>query len=367
MKKRWMLAVVLAGALLTACATTQERFSVEPMGGYVETEINLEGVSFDRLFPHGDGSLDAIAGIWPFHVEGRVCHYYSPDGGDTWQERDAEGWMRRIAELLEMNLEGKPPLASEALEPLAVDMDEARNIYCILRDDSGLYRLMRVSPEGQVEEMPIPEWRSGDIDAGRFGLRDLYVEGDAVGLSFPDHVVRYQGKDFDSRISSWLDTGEDVKRAFFSPDGTVVWTGPELVFFDALEGREARRVRLSDWLSFERYYAITIDEAGAVYTQTAGGIERLAPGGATFETVLDGARYSFGRENCDLFELVYRADTDTFYVGYTEYGPEIDGGSKITEKLCRYTYDPELPLPKEGETADAAEQGIKHADIDDRG
>lgn len=359
MKRRWLPAVVLAAVLLTACAPAQERFSVAPKGGYVETKIDLGEIPHDHIFPHGDGSLDAIG-----NGQGRrVSHFYSPDGGETWQERDTEGWMRRIAALLGKNLEGKSPSAGKAVDLLEVEMDEARNLYCILRDDRGEYRLMRVSPEGEAAEITIPEWRSGIINDERFGLRGLHVDGDTVSLAFADHVVRYNGEGLDNRVSSWLDMGEEVRQAEFSRDGTVIWTGAELVFTDAAEGKEIRRVEFPDWRGSRASYAFTMDEQGAVYTASASGVQRLAPGGATFETVLDGARYSFGGENCEVSALLYRADTDTFYVGYRENGPEVDGVTEYTTNLCRYTYDPDLPFPEEGETADT--KGIDHADTDD--
>lgn len=327
-------ALLAAVLLLASCLPTTHSEPLSPTGGYAETEITpsepLNGDLF-ALFPHPDGSVDYFAeAVGP--RKRRFTHYYSPDGGVTWEKQDL-GWLKKAVRLC-----GYPEKTAGLSILYMLDMDDSRTIYFVARDAGERFRLFQASPNGEVTDVPIPEWRSESVTAAFESVESLHVDPEGnVGVGYVRSSlpsVIYTGQDRAVKVTAWLQW-QSVRATLFTPDEMILLgEDGDLHFHDAATGDERRRLTPAHR---DEYMVVTADSEGAVYTASRSGIDRLPAHGAIFETVLDGGDTAFAASDIQLRELRREPVTDSFYLLVYDEKAE-------KNRLFRYVYDPGLPL-----------------------
>lgn len=344
MKKCWLcLAASVLALGIGGCAPAEGEIAPTPTGGYVETAVKIPEGYMRAFFPHPDGSLDFFgkkeAGIGAVHSKYLLTHFFSPDGGTTWEEREADGWMREIARVCQVGMLGEETPDMELLNPLAMDMDDGHNIYAAVMDNHGVYRLLTVSPEGEVGEIPVPELASDLRDYRPGGIVSLQVDGKRAGIAFRrSPIILSPGPPHQKSVLRRLGQDE-IRQAAFTKANILVSTGRELIVLSSENGKELRRFQppMSAQRNTHVFGPMAAGSDGAVYFASCYGIDRLPENGTVFEMMLTDERYRFVGENVEVDDIWYIAESDTFYVRFVRFAADGTGRWEI----CRYIYDPE--------------------------
>lgn len=333
-----------------ASSAPADSISPTPKGRYVETEITPPPQSPDAMmvaplgvFPHADGSVDYFVeertpnGESP--ADGQTdsfFHYRSPDGGATWMLQETP-WLAKVAALCGVSERLTDPpkpgmLTSRAIVRL-MDMDSAGNLYCVLHDSDDKLRLIKVTPDGSVSEIPIVDWQNTDADSGLTPRAFRVTESGNMGVSYLPRsagTALYDGKTGESLIDVYDEVGGSAF-AFTDRQVMLLTASGKLSYYET-----DTSAKTFDSPQQSEGMALETDATGNVYLASHQGVISLGHGQSVFETVMTGSLYLFSDPNCKIEELRYQPDTNDFYMILYSKGGE--------RKLYRYTFDPEIPI-----------------------
>lgn len=318
-------AALLAALMLTGCSAAELAEPLTPRGGYIETDVTPP---FGDGYPLGiftgeNGSLDYFVSL----PSGIPKHMHSPDGGEHWEEKETP-WFSKA-----LSLCGK-----EAKDTLFIVGMDGETVYCALWDREGLLRMFRTDQPDGLEDVTIPEWRSGALE-GSHGIDTLYIGSDgSIGVNYSrsDGPAILYRPDAGESVPAWL-TGWDMKiAAAFTKRAIALLTETgELRLFDTSTG-ELSAALLPPHRT--ESMALASDSDDALYVASEGAVDRLPAGGNRFERVLEGKQYAFGKPGSYILRLCYNTGSDTFYI--------LAQTNRGDHRIYRYAYDPALPLEK---------------------
>lgn len=342
-KKLLASAAALLFLFASGCSTKLPENTVpEAKGGYVGTNITPpDEMCFTTLwiFPHSDGSIDCL-GL----KDSLLGHIYSPDRGESWEPRETE-WLLDVQEYCGIGMEDAQHGSPDILQ--VVDMDDNGNLYCVVKDHKALFRLLRISRDGALDEIPVPAWEEGGPEADYYQIKSLRVfEDGSLGVAYGGKnapLVIYGGDGLNQSIYAATDEDWSGNIAAFSKAGIVALTYRDACFFDGKTGENLLRV--------PGQFLIAADHEGGLYLANDKGIDRLPPGGAILETILKGEEFSFvdvpDADSWFIQKLLDFAcvESSSLYLKVIdkEEASE-DGANAYHIALYRYDYDPELPL-----------------------
>ncbi|MCI8441791.1 MAG: hypothetical protein HFG27_04575 [Provencibacterium sp.] len=311
-------ALLLAASLFFAACSSGEgqapassaAESETAMGRYVETVYPWpEGLSHtEGLMSRPDGSLEMIGSKNETSMSGPWEIYTSSDGGKSWSQKAAP-WFSEFADAViggaDYDEEGNLYLATVTYPP---EFEEL----LLQAMETGVapppeayppYLLYKVSPDGQVSEIPI-DWKIEE------GAQQMLV----YGLSCAGQeriIVNHYG----SYVLYDLQSGQAVYT--FLTDG-----GDPIIYQNIFAVAGEKGIEQYDLTTGETLDTIPFDEPGgsmslqvssdgkAIYRCDARGIYRYVLGGSVWERVVDGELSSLGMPSVYIGSFAVQPDGD---------------------------------------------------------
>lgn len=274
------------------------------------------------VIPHADGSVDYFTLLMPDTAPAELRRYHSGDGGKNWTEIPCK-WAIPVAKQYG-RYEERMVLTED------IDLDENGNCYFAVPDGDNVNHMIEAKPDGTYRELPISTWKKGhkamevlnqQTTADTFTCAYFMMNGEA----YVEQLDRKTG----ALKQTIEDSGQSYDVSFAGDTALMGGMSDFLTFYDLKSGKRLRDVKLphtsGSYGSGEM--AVTLDEKGAAYVAGKHGLERLAPGGSMFETILAGDRCYLGDQTCALREMRKQPGADVIYIVLS-----IDG----QDRLCRY-------------------------------
>lgn len=274
------------------------------------------------IIPHEDGSVDYFAALIPHGAPAELRRYQSKDGGKNWTEIPCK-WAAPVAKAFG-RYEESQPLTEE------INLMADGTCYFAVPDKNGINHMIEAKPDGSYREIPIPAWKT---DHEGMTILNQQTTADAFDCSFFNMSGWAYLETIDRKTGqikrSIEDDGQGWDVLFSGKTALMGGTRDYFSFYDLTSGKRTRDVKLPRESSGYGTgdMVLTLDEKGAAYVASKHGLERLAPGGSVFETILAGDRCYLGDQTCSLREMRKQPGADVFYINL-----QIDGEMM----LCRY-------------------------------
>lgn len=319
------------------------------MGRYIEQDLGLpeDNTKPKTLIRNEDGSLHFWGTYSPDNIISRPRHYSSSDG-KTWEEQDVS-WLDAVPN---GNLR-------------AICGDGKGGFYAIVCEDNNTPHLLHTADGKTQEEIPVPSWNDsasgdnsltfsmggGSVVVGEQGSVSL-EDGEKGGEDSSQNSPTY-GQSLTILSIDLLENGDLLVSTMnqgilrYAPDGTLIKqfqgesagstaNGKDLFVIDYKKNVTQYDLESGSQISTISMPATTssgnlvTDTDGSLYYGSADGIQKLAPGGSVWETLMDGSLSIMSTPSVMVMGLVLDGDGG-FYVLLNS----IAGGSKIIH--CTYS------------------------------
>ncbi|WP_195986210.1 extracellular solute-binding protein [Clostridium sp. D33t1_170424_F3] len=319
------------------------------MGRYIEQDLGLpENTTKPKaLIRNEDGSLHFWGTYSPDNMTSHPRHYSSKDG-KTWEEQDVS-WMDSVPN---GNLR-------------AICGDGKGGFYAIVNEDNNTPHLLHTTDGKTQEEIPVPSWNDsvsedgslnfsmagGSVVVGEQGSVSL-EDGEEGGSDASQNSPKF-GQSLSILSMDLLENGDLLISTMnqgilrYAPDGTLIkqFKGDSMgstanskdlfvldykkniTQYDLESGSQVSTISMPATTSSGN---LVTDTDGSLYYGSADGIQKLAPGGSVWETMMDGSLSIMSTPSVMVMGLVSDGDGG-FYVLLNS----IAGGSKIIH--CTYS------------------------------
>ncbi|MEG2895984.1 MAG: hypothetical protein RR887_10460 [Niameybacter sp.] len=311
-----LVASMVIGTMLlstTACSSgeAKDQTNIEqkvPMGRYVEHDIKL---------PDGIGDVldywvqeDGMIKLYGYDKNDKFATYTQKEEG-SWEQKEAEWYST---------------LMKEEKRLLQIAESPEGNIYMLYTDNAYNSYLGKVVGEKEIEEIPF-----NVEDGGPILSMQIATDGDIfVGMQYSG-VARIDVKS-GAVVAEYISTGSDGEFAITKDQAMLldVQRGG-VVVFDLVSGNEESFIPYEGNLWGSKLLA---NEEGITYLMNEEGVNRLAPGGSVWETVIEGQMSAFGMPSFYLREGALK-NNEEFVVLFTD---QAEG-----YVFARYAFDPSTP------------------------
>lgn len=333
------LAACLAGSLLAGCGAAEDtkdpvppsetgkEEEIEPMGRYVETEIELpEGIENDRFisfFRGKDGKLELYTALPNDQGNLTEAKRFVREG-DGWKQEEA--WWERV----------KPRDISVEIRRVFYGLD-GKYYFSAMSSEEYIYHLYQIQEEGESEELfpelflP-PEGR----DYGMIPTKAEVGADGSVILHNIDEVTCYKpnGEKRFSMAKSWGGTSES-SIGYATEEEFITKTDSGVARYRLSDGQLTETIPFDETngLIKEADMVMFGDGNGGIYVANENGLAHLGAGGSLWELLIDGSLNTMGMRSCYLQEFLQGDDQDY-------YGIYVTNSDWSGILLCRYSYDP---------------------------